>query len=109
MAATATIDTDGRGSSGDSFSRRGKVTVGVYATNGVAVAKADFDLAVMLESLHIFPSAGYVPEWDKTNAKVKVYRQTNPAAAGGADIPLVEVANAVDLSAVLFRFEAIGK
>jgi hypothetical protein len=40
--------------------------------------------------------------------KLKIYRQKDPAAAGGADIPLPEVANAVDLSGVTFFGLAIG-
>ena len=46
--------------------------------------------------------------WDKANAKVLAYRQKDPAAAGGADIPLPEVANAVDMSAVTFNWVAYG-
>jgi hypothetical protein len=54
------------------------------------------------------PTAGYVFEFIPASQLLKAYRQKDPAAAGGADIALVEVANAVDLSAVVVRFLAIG-
>lgn len=53
-------------------------------------------------------SPGYVTSWDVANQKLKIYRQKDPAAAGGADIALPEVANGVDLSGVTFHFLAIG-
>lgn len=53
-------------------------------------------------------SGGYVTAFDKATQKLKIYRSKDPAAAGGADIPLQEVANAVDLSAVTFEFIALG-
>lgn len=52
-------------------------------------------------------SDGYVPIWDKTNQKLKLFRQKDPAAAGGADIALPEVANTADMSAVSVDFVAI--
>jgi hypothetical protein len=53
-----------------------------------------------LKRVLLQPTSGYVFEWDKANQAVKVYRQKDPGNAGGADIALVEVANAVDLSAL---------
>lgn len=50
---------------------------------------------VMLQS-----TGGYVFSWDQANQAIKVYRQKDPGNAGGADIPLPEVANGVDLSAL---------
>lgn len=108
MAATATIDSDGRGVAGDMYVRRGSITLGTYAAGGIAVTKATFQLAVKLHDLRVDPSGGYVPRWDKTNAKIMVYLQKDPAAAGGADIPLPEL-GAVDISATAFRFVATGK
>lgn len=72
---------------------------GTYATGGVAV-----DTTGDIEWTHaiVQPTAGYVGEYDPSTKKVKVYRQKDPAAAGGADIALPEVANSVDLSAVNF-------
>lgn len=109
MAASVTIDKPGgRTASGSRFVREGTINLATYATNGVAVTKALFDLPVDLTDLNIRPSAGYMPEFDKTNLKVKVYQQKDPAAAGGADIALPEVGNNTDLSAVNFRFRAEG-
>jgi hypothetical protein len=110
MAATITFDTgpNGRGVAGAKYIRRGSGNLGTYATNGVAVTKTTFDLPVSLDDLRIDPTGGYVFEWDKTNAKIKAYRQKDPAAAGGADIPLPEVGNGVDISSITFRFRAEG-
>jgi hypothetical protein len=111
MAATFTLDSgrDGRAVAGDRFIRRGSGNVGTYATNGVAVTKANFDLPVSLTHLEVDSSGGYIFEFDKANSKIKAYRQKDPAAAGGADIPLPEVANAVDLSSITPRFRAEGR
>lgn len=51
---------------------------------------------------------GYLVTFDPATQKIKIYRQKDPANAGGADIAFVEVANAVDLSAVPFVFFGIG-
>lgn len=53
-------------------------------------------------------AAGYVTSFDPATQKMRIFQQKDPAALGGADIALVEVANAVDLSAVPFRFVAFG-
>lgn len=106
MAATATLDSGqaGRAAAGDKFIRRGTISLGVYATNGVAVTKATFDLPVSLDHLDILPSAGYVFEWDKVNGKVKAFIDKTPAAA----TPLAEVGNTVDITAITPRFLAQG-
>lgn len=46
------------------------------------------------------PKSGYIFEYDITNEKLLAYRQKDPAAAGGADIPLPEVGNTISLAAV---------
>lgn len=109
MAATVTIDAgpDGRYVQGSKYVRKGTINLGIYAANGIAVTKAMFDLPVSLDELDVRPSGGYVFEWDKTNAKIKAYRNKDPGAAGGADIPLPEVGS-VDISAVVARFRAEG-
>lgn len=109
MASTITLDTGsvGRGNAGDKFIRRGSGNLGVYATNGIAVTPAQLELT-SLGDLDVGNPAGYVLEWVQSTGKVKAYRGKDPGNAGGADIPLVEVANAVDLSAVTFRFRAEG-
>jgi len=107
MAATATLTTTtGRSAAGTRYLREGTLNLGTYATGGIAVTKATFDLWHSLVDLEVRPSGGYVPEY--VGGKVKVYDQKDPAASGGADIPLPEVANATDLSAVNFPFRAEG-
>ena len=111
MAATATFSAlpDGWGSEGDVFVRRGTITFGTYATNGVAVDKSTFGFAHSLVTLQVDSAGGYVTSWDKTNGKVKLYQQKDPGAAGGADIPLPEVGNSTDVSGTTFRFRATGR
>jgi hypothetical protein len=87
--------------------RRGTISLGTYATNGIAVTPKNLEL-IRIDDIDIQPSAGYVFEYLPATGKVKAYRQKDPAAAGGADIPLPEVANAVDISAVTARFRAEG-
>lgn len=43
---------------------------------------------------------GYGFAWSRSTQKLLVYWQKDPANAGGADIPMPEVANGADLSAV---------
>lgn len=109
MPATITLDPeDGRDAGRAVFIRRGKINLGVYATGGVAVTARGFDLAAALVDLDVRPAGGYVFEWDKTNAKVKAYRE-NGAGSYTQNATLVEVANAVNLTAVEARFRAEGR
>jgi hypothetical protein len=109
MAASVTFDAQpgGKSTMFPRKVRRGTVSLGAYATNGVSVTPALFGLN-RIDDIDIQPSGGIVFEWLPATGKVKAYRQKDPAAAGGADIPLPEVANAVDLSAVNARFRAEG-
>lgn len=107
MASTVTIEADGRGTTSSKYVRRGTLNLGTYASGGVAVAKGQFELNVVLDELNVFPTSGYIPRWNKTTGKILVYVQKDPANAGGADIPLPE-AGAIDLSAVNFRFHCEG-
>src|SRR5690348_3339550 len=86
----------------------GTINLGTYATGGVAVTGGQLGCPNQLTHLDVGPAGGYVFEWDQANGKVKAYRQKDPAAAGGADITLPEVANAVDISAATPHFEAVG-
>lgn len=105
MAVVVTIDsTDGRSVEGARFVRKGTITLGTYATNGVAITATSFELPGTIADLDIRPAAGFVPEWDKTNAKVKLFIDKTPAAASA----LAEVGNAVDVSATAFRFYVKG-
>lgn len=107
MAASVTIDE--RYVQGSKYVRNGSLNLGTYATNGVPITSSLFELPVRLDHLDVSPAAGIVFEWDKTNSKIKAFRQTDPAAAGGADVALVEVANAVNLATPVARFIATGK
>lgn len=84
----------------------GTVVPGTYATNGVVV-----DIANVNERIYAMncSGSGYVGEFVASAQKLKLYRQKDPAAAGGADIALVEVANGVDLSGVTLPMTADGK
>lgn len=79
-----------------------------YTAGGEAVTKSDVGFDGILSHLSVDPAGGYVFEWDSANSKILAYEQTDPADAGGANVPLVEVTAATDLSAVTFRFLAIG-
>lgn len=77
-----------------------------YPTGGEA-----FDLPGNAIAEYVFTDGlgGYVTGWDRANQKLKLYRQTNPAAAGGADVALIEFTNAGDASAVVLSFKAYGQ
>lgn len=53
-----------------------------------------------IKVLLLQPTAGYVFEWIPSTQLIKVYRQKDPANAGGADIPLPEVGDTANLSAL---------
>ena len=107
MPSTVSVEARAYTDGSQNFIRRGSLNLGVYATNGVAITPSQFGFAA-LEFLSLTQPGGYVFEWDKANSKIKAYRNKDPAAGGGADIPLPEVANAVDITAVVARFEATG-
>jgi hypothetical protein len=56
-----------------------------------------------VEHCDIQQTGGYVWRYNPTTAVLLAYRQTDPQAVGGADVPLVAVANGVDLSATTVR------
>lgn len=80
-----------------------------YPTGGEALTAADLGVnevyAVIPES-----KAGYVAHYDRANEKLLVYQSVDPADAGGADTPLVEVADTTDLNPGLqdLRIVTIG-
>lgn len=104
MASTVTITN--RFVQGNRACRNGTVTLGTYASGGVAVTAAQLELSQLLD-LDVRAAGGYVAEWDKTAGKVKLYQQKDPANAGGADIPGPEVGS-VDVSATVFKFKCEG-
>lgn len=79
-----------------------------YTTNGMPFTAADANLKNILWC-SVAPAGGYVFEYDYTNSKIIAYRQKDPAAAGGADIPLPQVANGIDLSLIITRAHVIGE
>lgn len=83
-----------------------------YPTGGEALTKADLGFAATVDptfNVTAQPTAGYIPEYDHVNSKLLMYRQKDPAAAGGADIALPQVADTADLSLVTVRVVASGK
>lgn len=75
-----------------------------YPTGGYSIDPSGVE---SIEFLNPCPRAGYVFSWSTSAQKLLVYRQKDPAASGGADIALPEVANGADLSAVTgIRFTA---
>lgn len=89
-----------------------KVSLGTYATGGVAVTAATFGLTTLYAVIPLGPARktdatdAVLYSYDSTNSKLVAYRQKDPAAAGGADIALPEVGNGVDLSS--YAAECIG-
>lgn len=76
-----------------------------YATGGDTVSfPDDAGIRRVIEAVG-FPASGYVPEYDATNSKIKVYYGDNANASSG---PLIEVAALTDLSAVTFTFLVFG-
>ena len=107
MASTITLTGDWMTSLGNRRQTNGTGNPGTYAAGGIAVSAKQVGLG-FIDDMAVSPAGGLVFEYDKTNGKVLAYQQTDPTAAGGANIPLVEV-GATDISAKVFRFQAIGK
>lgn len=79
-----------------------------YVTGGEELIPSDIGLET-IQMLAFFPHEGIVAEYDSANDTVIARFQTDPADAGGANILLVEVDNAFNLSAVTgMPFIAIG-
>ena len=73
-----------------------------YATGGESVTAANLGLSRVVQ-FSLEPNAGYVPEYDHANSKVKAY-WTGAATSA----VLAEVTAATDLSAVVFRGKVVG-
>lgn len=83
----------------------GSLTAGTYATGGVLI---DIPKNEQFDVLFV-DSPGYVGAFTASTQLLKIFYQTDPAATGGADVALKEVANGADLStAPVFHFIAIG-
>ncbi len=74
-----------------------------YPTGGESLTRADLGFASTADDEFFVlpqPSVGYVPVYDLSGQKLLLYRQKDPGAVGGADIPLVEMTNTGDATAV---------
>lgn len=108
MASTISLTGDWLVSLGNRRMSKGTGNLGnPYAAGGIAITPNQVGLG-QIDEMIIFPAGGYVFEYVPSTGKIKAYDQTDPANAGGADIPLAEV-GAVDLSGTTFRFVAIGR
>jgi hypothetical protein len=76
-----------------------------YATGGYAITPNQFGFVRISAVVPVGANTGYVPSWDATNSKLKVFYADNNAASDSA---LIEVAAATDLSAVSFTVIAFG-
>jgi|SRR5882724_6406724 len=105
MASTVTADNlphPGKGNAGGYFARFGTLNLGIYATNGIAVTPAQFNL-ITLVHLDLGATAGIVFEYVKSTGKIKAFW-----TGAGLSAALAEVTNATDLSAMTARFAAWG-
>ena len=110
MAATVTVESGGElGAAGNDYYAIGDFNPGTYATNGVTFSINGAGVKLERASHIATGGGGYVAKLDKANQKVIIYRQKDPGNAGGADIPLPEVANGVDLSGQTWTFFAVGQ
>jgi hypothetical protein len=75
-----------------------------YATGGEPLTAGDLGLASIVFAAAM-SAGGYVFSYDVLNSKLLAYRGDN---ANGSVGPMIEVANAVDLSAVTTRVMALG-
>jgi hypothetical protein len=101
MASSITLSGDWLVSLGNRRMTYGTGNLGTYAAGGVAVTAAQVGLGA-IDDLQVMPAGGYVFEYDKTNGKVLAYQSDD------AVDPLDEV-GATDISAIIFRFEAVGR
>jgi len=76
-----------------------------YATGGYAITANQVGFSRITAVLAVGANTGYVPTWDATNSKLKVFYGDNNNASDG---PLIEVPAATDLSAVSFTVLAFG-
>lgn len=77
-----------------------------YPTGGESLASLFATYLSSVTDVMPLPAGGYVPEFDSANNKLLAYYADYDAGADGA---LIQVANAVDLSAVIFPVIVRGK
>lgn len=75
-----------------------------YPTGGEAITAAQLGLS-RVDAVMCSTNTGHVAQYDKTNAKIKMYYADYDAVADGA---LIQVPNTTDLSAVTVLCLAFG-
>lgn len=104
MAATVARITEPRNVGGGVVETLHTVTLdSSYATGGEAVTANNLGLGTVLHA-SVGCNAGYVGEYDISNAKLKAYWVH---ASLGA--PMAEVDTTTDLGSVVFRVRAVGR
>lgn len=70
-----------------------------YPTGGLPVTAGNFGYpGGTIQFVVVSSKSGYVFSFDYAGLKLLAYQQTDPAAAGGANVPLVQVSNTTNLS-----------
>lgn len=75
-----------------------------YPTGGEAYTNREMGLGT-INSLQLEQDDGYIPYWDNTNSKIKLFWADYDAVADGA---LIEVADTTDVSSVIVKWRAWG-
>lgn len=101
MALTITLLNDGKISTGGKIAVLATVAFdSSYPTGGEAIAASDLGLST-IDVLIPNQRNGHIIEWDKTNAKLLVYRQSDIGSTVSiAATPFSEASNAIDLSSI---------
>lgn len=76
-----------------------------YPTGGEAITAAQLGLSVV-DVVTCSTNTGHIAQYDKTNAKIKLYYADYDAVADGA---LIQVPNTTDVSTVVVTCVAFGK
>lgn len=110
MGLTVTLSGDWLGNVGNERTSTGTLAFdSSYPAGGEALSAANIGLG-LIDKIEIESKSGYVFSYDYDNGKVMVYEQTDPADAGGANIPLVEVTDTTSLATLTgVKFRAVGR
>lgn len=76
-----------------------------YVTGGEPITANQLGLTRITSLIPVASTGGYVPAWDQTNSKLKIFQGDNANAASG---PLVEFGSTADASAITFTVIAFG-
>ena len=106
------ITTTSRTVMGNKRVRWGTGNLGTYAATGVAVTAANLGFARRIDHLNLNPVAaanagttGVTLKWDRANGKIQAFHADVDVAGTAQDLA---EKNAVDISAMIFTWEAIG-